>query len=159
MALDPPRTGCTDHVARRASHACRWETAEGRGQRFGVAAIQIVEGDGLVAAHIARTLREAGHTPTSPPTPDPDALRELQERQGELILRLVVEGSDTLAFHVSRRLYADQTGPKSRVAAKAVTWAEIATRGTREGLLDPEEARLLRRVPLVKPQNARAGAT
>jgi DNA-binding response OmpR family regulator len=88
--------------------------------------------------------------------PDPGALRGLQERQRELILRLIIEGSDTLAFHVARRLSADRTGPKSRGAARALTWAEIASWGTREGLLDEEEARLLQYVPLAEPQNERA---
>ncbi len=207
--------------------------------------ILVVENDGLVAAHMARTLREAGHTPilaldaraafqeladapdlvlldlglpdlpgegflrrlrSQPETaqipvvvltghrqagtrlgdseiggvaailvkptsgsqlrqavdralagthraPDPDALRVLRERQRDLILRLIVEGSDTLAFHVARRLSADRTGPKSRGAARSLTWGEVAAWGTREGLLDEEEARLLRHVPLAEPQN------
>ncbi len=213
-----------------------------------MARILIVESDGIVAAHMARTLREAGHTPILAPdaravfqeladrpdlilldlglpdlpgeailsrlrsqpdteqipvvvitgqrqaatrlresaiggaaaillkpasssqlrqavdralaatyqTPDPDGLRKLRERQRELILRLIVEGSDTSAFQVSRRLSADRTGPKSPGAAKAMTWAEIATRGIREDLLDPEEARLLRHVPLAEPENTQA---
>ncbi len=210
-----------------------------------MARILIVENDGLVAAHMARTLREAGHTPILAPDaraafqeladrpdlvlldlglpdlpgeeflrrlrsqpetaqipvvvltghrqaatrlgdseiggvaailvkptsgsqlrraveralasshqePDPDALRGLRERQRALILRLIVEGSDTLAFHVARRLDADRTRPKGPGAAKALTWAEIATWGTREGLLDEDEARVLRHVPLAEPQN------
>ncbi len=88
--------------------------------------------------------------------PDPDALRGLRERQRELILRLIIEGSDTLAFHVARPLSADRTGPKSRGAARALTWAEVASWGTREGLLDEEEARLLQYVPLAEPLNERA---
>ena len=88
--------------------------------------------------------------------PDPEAPWRLRERQREIILRLIIEGSDTLAFHVARRLSADRTGPKSRRAARPLTWAEIATWGTREGLLDEEEARLLQYVPPPESQNERA---
>jgi two-component system chemotaxis response regulator CheY len=88
---------------------------------------------------------------------DPDALRRVRERQRALILRLIVEGSDALAFHISRRLEADRMGPKGTGTARALTWAEITTWGTREGLLDAAEARLLRNVPLAEPQNSRAG--
>jgi CheY-like chemotaxis protein len=87
---------------------------------------------------------------------DPDTIRGLRERQRALILRLIVEGSDALAFHVSRRLDADRTGPKGPGTARALTWAEIATWGTREGLLDAKEARLLHHLSLAEPQNERA---
>lgn len=82
----------------------------------------------------------------------------MRERQRELILHLIVEGPDWLAFHVSRRLYADRTGPKGRILADALTWAEIAEWGKREGLLDAEQASLLRQVPLAVSQTSRKGA-
>jgi DNA-binding response OmpR family regulator len=87
---------------------------------------------------------------------DPDALRRVLERQRALILRLIVEGSDALAFHISRRLVADRIGPKGAGTVRTLTWAEIATWGTRDGLLDADETRLLRYVPLAEPQNERA---
>ncbi len=80
-----------------------------------------------------------------------DALRLARERQREIILRLIVEGPDSLAFHVSRRLCADRMKRKNARSADALAWEEIAAWGMREGLLDPEEACLLRRVPLTAP--------
>jgi DNA-binding response OmpR family regulator len=88
---------------------------------------------------------------------NPDALRQVRERQRALILRLIVEGSDALALHITRRFEADRMGPKGAGTARTLTWAEIATWGTREDLLDPEEAHLLRDVPLAEPQKSRAG--
>ncbi len=87
-----------------------------------------------------------------------DALRLARERQRGIILRLIVEGSDSLAFHVSRRLCADRMKTKSPRLADALTWEEIAEWGVREGLLDVEEASLLRCVPLIAPPKAREGA-
>lgn len=214
-----------------------------------MAAILIVEDDGLVAGHVARTLRQAGHTPILasdarsalqeaadrpdiilldlglPDLPGEELLRRLKsrpetakipvlvitgrkeaaaqlrktekgnvadillkpvsgaqlreavdialasqgeldadtvqlarQRQRELILRLIVEGPDPLAFHVSRRLCADRTKTRGSMSADALTWADIAEWGMREGLLDAEQAHLLRRVPLTAPQKARAGS-
>jgi DNA-binding response OmpR family regulator len=87
----------------------------------------------------------------------PDALRLARERQREAILRLVVEGSDSLAFHVSRRLCADRMKTGVSRSADALTWEEIAEWGRREGLLDAEQAKLLRRVPLADPRKPREG--
>ncbi len=89
---------------------------------------------------------------------DADALRLAQERQRDIILRLIVEGPDSLTFHVSRRLCADRMKRKNARSADALTWEEIAAWGMREGLLDPEEASLLRRVPLTAPSKVREGA-
>lgn len=86
-----------------------------------------------------------------------DPLRQTRERQREAILRLVVEGSDSLAFHVSRRLSADRMKTKSSAPTDALTWEEIAEWGRREGLLDAEQATLLRRVPLTEPRKPREG--
>lgn len=208
-----------------------------------MAAILIVEDDGLVAGHFARTLRQAGHTPilahdarsalrealdrpdailldlglpdlpgdellrrlkSTPETAqipvlvitgkkeaaahlresakgsvadilvkpvsgaklrevvdatvagrqekDEDALRLARERQRELILHLIIQGPDSLAFHVSRRLCADRTKARSAWSADALTWEEIAEWGMREGLLNAEQASLLRHVPLSAPR-------
>jgi DNA-binding response OmpR family regulator len=86
-----------------------------------------------------------------------DPLRQTRERQREAILRLVVEGSDSLAFHVSRRLCADRMKTGVSRSADALTWEEIAEWGRREGLLDAEQATLLRRVPLTEPRKPREG--
>ena len=83
-------------------------------------------------------------------------LRELLEHQRALIFRLIDDGSDALAFHVARRLSMDRTSPKRQDAKEDLTWAKIATCGVNEGLLDPEEARVLRSVPVTDPQNALA---
>jgi DNA-binding response OmpR family regulator len=213
-----------------------------------MAAILIVEDDGLVAGHMARTLRQAGHTPvlaadahaalreamerpdvvlldlglpdlpgeellgrlkSQPETAhipvlvitgkqeaaahlresrtgrvadillkpvsgaqlreavdaalagqqehDVEAIAPAQHRQQELILRLILGGPDSLVFHISRRLSADRTSVRSSLHADALSWAEIADWGKREGMLDAEEARLLRRVPLAGPQRDREG--
>ncbi|OGC01394.1 MAG: hypothetical protein A3G35_02085 [candidate division NC10 bacterium RIFCSPLOWO2_12_FULL_66_18] len=89
---------------------------------------------------------------------DADALRLAWRRQQELILRLILEGPDPLAFHICRRICADRTRMKSPRSADALTWTEVAEWGMREGLLDAEQARLLRRVPLVGPERTRTGA-
>lgn len=85
---------------------------------------------------------------------DPDALRLARERQGELIRRLILEGPDPLVFHVYRRLCADRTRPRGLLPPEALSWTEISVWAKREGLLDAEQARLLRRVPLAEPQKA-----
>jgi len=77
-----------------------------------------------------------------------DALHLDRERQRNLVRRLVVEGSDPLVLHIARRVCADRTGARSSNHAETLTWAEIADWGRREGLLDAEQARLARRVPL-----------
>jgi len=90
--------------------------------------------------------------------PDADALRLLRQRQQELILRLIVEGSDPLVLHVSRRLCADRTRARSPMHAEALTWDDIAEWGMREGLLDAEQANLLRRMPLAAPAKPGKGS-
>jgi DNA-binding response OmpR family regulator len=79
--------------------------------------------------------------------PDAEALRLDRQRQRELILRLIVEGPDPLVFHISRCPCADRTSARSSIHAEALTWADIAEWGKREGLLDAEQASLLRRGP------------
>jgi CheY-like chemotaxis protein len=77
-----------------------------------------------------------------------EAKRLDRQRQGELIRHLLVKGSDPLALHIAQRICADRTGATGSEGAMASTWADIAAWGRREGLLDVEQARLLRRVPL-----------
>lgn len=89
--------------------------------------------------------------------PDAAAYRRARESQRELIFRLIVEGSDSLAFNISRRLCADRARMKSP-AADALTWAEIAEWAKQERLLNPEQAHLLCRVPLDGPQQAGEGS-
>jgi DNA-binding response OmpR family regulator len=77
--------------------------------------------------------------------PDAEALCLDRERQGSLVRRLLVEGSDPLVLHIARRVCDDRTGARNSNRADAFTWAEIADWGRREGLLDAEQASLLRR--------------
>ncbi|HSB80418.1 MAG TPA: response regulator [Candidatus Methylomirabilis sp.] len=88
---------------------------------------------------------------------DQDALRVAQQRQRGLILRLIVEGPDSLAIHVSRRLCADRVRRRTQTSANPLTWADIGEWGKREGLLDAEEASLLRRIPSCDQRQVRGG--
>jgi DNA-binding response OmpR family regulator len=81
----------------------------------------------------------------------------LSHRQQGLIRRLIEEGPDSLVFHVYRRLRADRVGRKNAVSAEALTWTEIAEWAKREGLLDPEQASLLRRPRRAGPEGGRTG--
>jgi len=89
---------------------------------------------------------------------DPDALQPTWELQRDLIHRLIVEGPDSLVFHICRRLSLDRMGGRGSMSAAALTWDEIAEWGKREALLDAEQAHLLRRLPLTGRQRARAGS-
>ncbi len=89
---------------------------------------------------------------------DEDALRGVQERQGQLIQHLIVEGSDPLVFHTCRRLSLDRTNGKGSLAVEALTWGEIAEWATREGLVDAEQASLLRRIPKTRPDQVRGSS-
>ncbi len=86
---------------------------------------------------------------------DADALRLAQERQGQLVQRLIVEGPDPLVFHTCRRLSLDRLGGRGSLSGEALTWADIAEWAKQERLLDAEEAHLLRRIPLARPRKAR----
>jgi CheY-like chemotaxis protein len=77
---------------------------------------------------------------------DADALGRVQERQGQIIQRLIVEGSDSLAFHACRRLSLDPMKGRGSLAGEGPTWAD-AERAKREGVVNAEEARLLRQIP------------
>lgn len=89
---------------------------------------------------------------------EPDTLRPTRIRQTELIQHLIVEGPDPLVFHICRRLSLDRLGGRGSMAGDALTWDEIAEWGKREGLLDAEQAHLLRRLPQTGRQRARAGS-
>jgi CheY-like chemotaxis protein len=78
--------------------------------------------------------------------PTAEALRLDQKRQRELILRLIAHAPDPLVFHISRRICADRTSARSSHHGETLSWAEIADWGRREGLLDAEQASLLRRM-------------
>jgi DNA-binding response OmpR family regulator len=81
----------------------------------------------------------------------------LSQRQEGIIRRLIEQGPDSLVFHVYRRLRADRVGRKSSVSTDALTWTEIAEWAKREGLLDPEQASVLRRPWRAGPEGGRTG--
>ncbi len=89
------------------------------------------------------------------PESDPRTLRRNQERQAQLIKHLIVEGSDALVFHTCRRMSLDRTQGRGSLADQALTWTEIANWATREGLVNAEQASLLRQVPMTKAQALR----
>ena len=67
-----------------------------------------------------------------------------QQREQQLVLRLIAHASDPLVLHISRRICADRTSAKSPHHEETLSWADIADWGRREGLLDAEQAGLLR---------------
>ncbi|HWT83527.1 MAG TPA: hypothetical protein VN648_32550 [Candidatus Methylomirabilis sp.] len=71
-----------------------------------------------------------------------------QDRLAQLIRRLLVGGSDALALHVYRRLCTDRTWSTRPRPAGTLTWTEIAEWGFHEGLLDPDEGRVVQGIPL-----------
>jgi CheY-like chemotaxis protein len=89
---------------------------------------------------------------------DSDPLRPIRESQRDIIHRLIVDGPDPLVFHICRRLSLDRMGGRGSMSAEALTWADIAEWGKREGLLDAEQAHLLRRLPVTGGQRARASS-
>ena len=104
-------------------------------------------------------LREAVDRLVEPYGPlSPEAQRWERQRQGELILHLLVKGSDPLVFQIAQRICADRTYAPPADRAMALTWADIADWGRREGLLEVEQAHLLRRVPLARALRAQAPA-
>lgn len=104
-------------------------------------------------------LREAVDRLVEPHGPlSPEAQRWEQQRQGELILLLLLNGSDPLVFQIAQRISADRTYAPPADRAMAPTWADIAEWGRREGLLEVEQARLLRRIPLSRALRVQAPA-
>jgi hypothetical protein len=90
--------------------------------------------------------------------PGAEVLEEERHRQMQLTLRLIVNGSDPLVLAVYHRLCTDHTWPKTVNAKDASSWSDLAHWGHCEGLLDREEMRLVRRIPLTRPQRAGRGA-
>ena len=91
------------------------------------------------------------------PAQDAEEGSPLLHRQQGLIRRLIEQGPDSLVFHVYRRLRADRVRTKNAVSAEALTWTEIGEWAKREGLLDPEQASLLRRPWRAGPEGGRTG--
>lgn len=89
---------------------------------------------------------------------DADAVRAAHQRRQELIERLIVEGPDPLVFHVYRRLCADRRRTRWSQRSDALTWTEIAEWAKREGVLDAEQASLLRHIPPSRAGQAEEGA-
>lgn len=73
-----------------------------------------------------------------------ETLLSMRRQRAELIQRLIADGPDWLAKALSRRIAADRVEGKGRPPTTARTWAEIAYRAMREGLLEAEEGRMLR---------------
>jgi hypothetical protein len=71
------------------------------------------------------------------------------ERRGQLLYRLITEGSNTLVRQVCRRLDADRSYPHEARATGAPSWGELARAGRQEGLLSDGEAALLAAEPAV----------
>jgi len=92
-------------------------------------------------------LRESVDTLLAAPFPlDAEVLRLDRPRQRQLILHLIAHGPDGLALQISRRLCVDRLQGRHPMDGEALTWAEIADWGHREGLVDAEQARLLGRI-------------
>ena len=70
------------------------------------------------------------------------------EQRGQLLYRLITEGSNTLVRQVCRRLEADRTRPLG-ADDHAPTWRELARAGRQEGLLSDGEGALLAGKPAV----------
>ncbi len=85
-------------------------------------------------------------------SPDAETRRLVQQRQRDLIQQILVKGSDLLAFQVCLRLSTDRISDGRSVSDEALTWAEIGEWATREGLVNAEQASLLRCIPLTEPQ-------
>ncbi len=83
-----------------------------------------------------------------------EARRLDRQRQGELIRHLLVKGSDPLALHIAQRVCADRTCATGTEDGTAISWADIAAWGIREGLLDAEQAQLLCRMPMPPARGA-----
>ena len=79
-----------------------------------------------------------------------DARRLVQERQKDLIQRILTKGPDHLVLQVCLRLSNDRWSDGRPLSEEAVTWSEIADWAEREALLNAEEAKLLRCIPLTQ---------
>ena len=84
--------------------------------------------------------------------PGTAASQPVQERQAQLIERIIVEGPEPLVFHTCRRLSLDRLGGRGSLSGQTLTWGEIAAWARRERLLDAEEEHLLGRIPRSRPR-------
>jgi DNA-binding response OmpR family regulator len=73
----------------------------------------------------------------------------VREKRGQLLYRLITEGSNTLVRQVCLRLDAERTRPYGPRTAHAPSWRDLAGAGQREGLLSAGEAGLLAAEPAV----------
>ena len=87
-----------------------------------------------------------------------ETLEKIHEQQFQLIQRLIVEGSDALVFQTCYRLSSDRMRGRGSLSGNALSWTEITEWAKHEGLLDAEQARLLRRMPATRPQALQKGA-
>jgi DNA-binding response OmpR family regulator len=67
----------------------------------------------------------------------------IPQQRGQLIYRLITEGSNTLVRKVCLRLTAERTCAHGPRTAQAPTWGELARAGRQEGLLSDGEGALL----------------
>lgn len=88
---------------------------------------------------------------------EPESASMVGQREYQLLERLIVEGSEALAFQVCRRLQADRVRLRDPMGVDALTWVEIAEWAMRERLLTAEEAPRLQRLAWSMPRRARAG--
>lgn len=65
------------------------------------------------------------------------------EKRGQLLYRLITEGSNALVRQVCRRLETDRSYPHEARATGAPSWGELARAGRQEGLLSDGEGALL----------------
>jgi DNA-binding response OmpR family regulator len=71
------------------------------------------------------------------------------EKRGQLLYRLITEGSNALVRQVCLRLDAERTRPHDPRTVHAPNWRDLAHAGQREGLLSAGEAALLAAEPAV----------
>jgi len=70
------------------------------------------------------------------PEPGRETSVAVQRQRAELIQRLIADGPDWLAMDLYRCIAADRVEGKGRPPTTARTWAEIAFKAMREGLVD-----------------------
>jgi CheY-like chemotaxis protein len=120
-----------------------------------MATIVVVNEEPARARGVMHWLRRAGHTPTvavpgaaalqaaeAQPTGPPPASR------GQLIYRLVTEGSDALVRQVCLRLEADRPPRWGEPTSAIPSWAALARLAQQEGLLSETEGSLLAAEPV-----------
>jgi len=71
------------------------------------------------------------------------------QRRGQVLYRLITEGSNRLVHQVCRRLEADRPGGPPSSVAPAPSWADLVHAAKGEGLLSDAEKRVLAAGPVV----------